>query len=411
MVLIVAGLVVGTFAYYFQPQPVRENFASVVRGPMQVTIDEEGKTRVRKRFVVSAPLAGRVLRIELEPGDRVEAGTTPVAIFLPIKPALLDIRSQTEAETRVTEAEMHIRVAEAGLGGTQANRDRVWEELVFAESQLKRYEELAEQGLVARERLDLAEFEARRKKEALNTVEFEIQDAKEKLKVAQAALEVTRATLIDSRQTNTTLDSKGGGPITIWSPIDGVVLRRLRNSEAIVPSGEPLIEIGNPIELEIVSDFLTEDAVKIRNGNQVLIERWGREIPLKGRVKLVEPSGFTKLSALGVEEQRVNIIIDFENPINGSENLGDGYRVEVRVIVWETDDTLKIPTGSLFRSGTEWAVFKVSDGKALLRKIKIGQINNLEAQVLEGLVQSDLVIVHPSDNLFDGAEVIDQNLP
>ncbi len=389
---IVVAAAVAALVYSFRPQPVQADFATAVRGSMRVTIDEEGETRIHDRFVVSAPVAGRVLRIDLEPGDTVRAGRTTIASFLPSEPALLDARSRAEAEARV-------RVAEASLGRTRATRDRVQEELTFARSQLERYEELAEQGLVATERLDTVEFEARSKQEAANVARFEVLDAEQ-------VLEVARASLVQAVRDAALAGNNGTQPITIRSPIDGVVLRRLRESESVVPAGEPLVEIGNINELEIVSDLLSEDAVKIRSGYRVLIEQWGGGMTLEGRVRLVEPSGFTKLSALGVEEQRVNVIVDFEDPVQAAEYLGDGFRVEVRMVIWETEETLKIPTSSLFRSGEDWAVFTVIDGKAVQRKVEIGERNGLEAELLEGLSESDPVIEHPSDDVVDGADIV-----
>ena len=390
--LLVTAAVAVAFYYAYQPQPIQADFETVARGPMQVTLDEEGETRIHDRFVVSAPLAGRVLRIDLEPGDSVRAGRTTIATFLPIEPALLDVRSRAEAESGV-------RLAEAALRTAEATRDRVREELNFAESQLERYAELMEQELISRERFDTAEFEARRTREALNAADFQVRDAEQAVELAETALIQAGA---DSRASN-----GAGQPITIRSPIDGVVLRRLRESEAVVPSGEALVEIGDTEQLEIVSDFLSADAVRISNGARVLIEQWGGGITLEGRVRLVEPSGFTKLSALGVEEQRVNVVIDFDDVEQAAEYLGDAYRVEVRVITWESEDTLKAPTSSLFRDDDgNWAVFTLSEGKALQRKVEIGQRNGLEAQVLSGLDEDEPVIVHPSDDIADGVEVV-----
>ncbi len=388
-VLLLAA-VIGAFIYAFRPQPVPVDFDQVVRGPMQVTIDEEGETRIHDRFVVSAPVGGRVLRVDLEPGDIVRAGRTPVATFLPTEPSLLDVRSQTEAEARV-------RAAEAAVGRVRANLERVREELAFAESQLTRYGELFEQGLISRERFDTAEFEAKRQREAYNTAEFEIRDAEQ-------AIDVARARLVGAIENATAGSTRD--PITIRSPIDGTVLRRLRESEAVVPSGEPLVEIGDTSQIEIVSDLLSADAVKIHSGDRVLIEQWGGGMTLQGHVRLVEPSGFTKLSALGVEEQRVNVIIEFDDQAVAANYLGDGYRVEVRIVVWETADALKVPTSTLFRTGDDWSVFSLAEGRASLRPVEIGQRNRLEAEVLAGLAESESVIVHPSDDVVDGVETV-----
>ncbi|HSW38039.1 MAG TPA: HlyD family efflux transporter periplasmic adaptor subunit, partial [Acidobacteriota bacterium] len=197
--------------------------------------------------------------------------------------------------------------------------------------------------------------------------------------------------------------------ITLRSPVTGVVLKRLRESEAVVQAGEPLLELGDPARLEIITDFLSTDAVRIRPGHTVIIERWGGEHSLRGRVRRVEPAGFMKISALGVEEQRVSVIIDFEDSADGEfkawERLGDDYRVEVRVVVWEDDSVLKAPTGSLFRHGEEWAVFVVEEGRARLRIIETGHRNSREAEVISGLAEGDTVIVHPSDSVRDGGRV------
>jgi len=384
-------LVVLVIGLAFRPKPLAADFAVVEYGSLRVTIDEEGETRVRDRFVVSAPLAGRVLRIELEPGDVVRAGETVLATFQPSDPILLDARTRAEAEARVG-------AAEAALGLARAERDRAEAELRFARSDVKRYRSLAAEEIVSRERAETAELAAQTREEALEAAEFAVRSAEQELAAARASL------------LETTMEETGrndsGRVITLRSPVDGLVLRRLRESEAVVPAGEALLEIADPAELEIVSDLLSTDAVRIRRGNPVLIEQWGGERPLRGVVRRVEPSGFTKISALGVEEQRVNVVIDFEDPREAWEALGDGYRVEVRVVVWERDEVLKVPTSSLFRDGDGWAVFAVEEGRAVLRPLEIGQRNALEAEVLSGLGEGDQVIVHPSDSVADGVAVM-----
>ncbi len=382
--------IVAALIYAFEPQPIVVDVDVVTRGPMMVTIDEEGETRLRERFVVSTPVAGRVLRIDLEPGDRVSAGQTPIATFRPVEPGFLDTRTRAETEAR-------LQAAQAGIGRTRANRERLREQLNFSESRRARDRELFDQGLISRERFDAAQFEARAAREALNAAEFEVGDAEQAVMVAQASLvQITDDTVADG----------SGNPITIRSPIDGVVLRRMRESEAVVPAGEPLVELGDTRRIEIVSDLLSEDAVRVRPGHRVLIEQWGGGLTLEGRVRLVEPSGFTKLSALGVEEQRVNVVVDFNDPALTAEYLGDAYRVEIRVVTWETSDTLKVPTGSLFRTGDDWTVFVVNGGLAELRRIEMGPRNALEAEVLSGLAESEIVIVYPGQEVSDGVEVV-----
>lgn len=388
--LIVIGAGVLALVYAFRPRPVAADFDTVRRGAMMVTIDEEGETRLGQRFVVSAPLAGRILRIDLEPGDPVSAGNTIVATLLPSTPNFLDARTIAEAQARE-------RAAEASVGRAEANRGRILEELTFAEAQRERYLELYEQGLGSREQFETADFELRNAREALNVADAEVRDA-------QRAVDVAQASLI--QVTEDLAGAQAGDPVALRAPIDGVVLRRMRESESVVPAGEPLVELGNIADIEIVSDLLSEDAVQVRRGQRVLIEQWGGGMTLAGRVERVEPSGFTKLSALGVEEQRVNVIIDFVDRLEASEFLGDGYRVEIRVVTWESDDVLKLPVSSLFRTDEDWTVFTVSEGVAQLRPVEIGRRNGLEAEVLSGISEGETLIVHPSDEVADGVEVV-----
>jgi HlyD family secretion protein len=370
-----------------RPRPVPVDIVAVARGPLRVTLDEEGETRVRERFVVSAPLTGRVLRISLEPGDPVRAGDV-VATLQPSLPALLDARTRLEVDARV-------RAAEAAVTRVEAERNRVRTELTLARSDLERQRELAAAGIAPRERLESAELAVRGREEALRAADAAVTSAAHELDVARASLVQVRAG-----------PSGGSVPMVLTSPIEGVVLRRLRESEALVPAGEPLVELGDPAEIEIVADFLSSDAVQIRPGQRVIVDQYGGDEPLAGRVQRIEPSGFTKISALGVEEQRVNVIVDLEGPSEAAAALGDGYRVEVRVVIWETGGALTVPTSCLFRSGDDWAVFTVHDGRAVLRTIAVGRRNSLEAEVLEGLEEGDAVVAFPSDAVMDGVRIV-----
>jgi len=387
--LLVLSAVVAAFVYAFRPQPVRVEFEKVIRGPMKVTIDEEGETRIRERFIVSTPVAGRISRIELQPGDRVTAGSTTVATLIASQAVLLDARTRAESEARVT-------AAESAIGRARANRDRAKEDLDFAETQRTRYTKLVEEGLAPRERRDTAEADVRAKQEMLRVAEFEVRDAERNVDVA-------RASLVQSSE-----DAGGAGigqVVTIRPPVDGVVLRRLRESEGTVPAGEPLVEIGDTRRIEIVSDLLSADAVRVGVGSRVLIEQWGGGATLEGTVRRVEPSGFTKLSALGVEEQRVNVVIGFDDPA-AAKALGDGYRVEVRIVTWESPDVLKVPTSSLFRRDGVWSVYTSgADGKAVVQHLDIGHRNGLEAEVLSGLAELDQVVVHPSEDVAAGIKI------
>ena len=369
-VLIVIGLVLFLTVLIAWPKAASVDTAAVERGALRVTVDEEGETRVRDRFVVSAPVSGRVLRIELEPGDAVQRGKTVIATFRPGDPTLLDARARAEAEAAVKAA--------------QAAHARARSAAALARSELERHQKLAQEAIVSREILDLKENEAR-------TAALAAAGAEHELAIARARLLST--------------GTGGSEPIEIRSPIDGVVLKRLRESEAVVPAGERLLELGDPGKLEIVADFLSSDAVRIGAGDPVVIERWGGERDLSGRVRRVEPSGFMKISALGVEEQRVNVIIDLADPLEAWKRLGDGYRVEVRVIVWQTENALKVPTSALFRRQEQWATFVIEGGRAQLRMVEVGERNGLEAEVRSGLRAGETVIVHPADSLADGGRV------
>ena len=386
--LVLAAVAVG-FYVAFRPRPAEVETARVVNGPLQVTLDEEGQTRVRDRYVVSAPLAARILRIELESGDPVRAHSTVLARLQPTQPQFLNTRSRAQAQAAVTSAESAVKQA-------HVERDRAIAERVYAASQLERHERLHENGLLADQRLDASRQRLVEANEAVRSAEAAIA-------VAEAELEQSRTGLIEA---------SNGGPgaedaVLVRSPVDGVVLRRLRESEASVPAGEPLIEIGDPHKLEIVSDMLSMDAVRISEGDAVLIEQWGGEHNLHGTVRRVEPFGFTKISALGVEEQRVNVIVDFLDPEAAWEALGDGYRVEIRVVVWHAENVAKVPTSSLFRSREAWAVYRLGDDNtARLTEVRIGERTAMEAQVLEGLSEGDRVIAYPSDQVEDGIEVL-----
>ncbi|RMH20174.1 MAG: HlyD family efflux transporter periplasmic adaptor subunit [Acidobacteria bacterium] len=382
-------LAVLAVAVALRPQPVPVDLARVERGELVVTLDEEGETRVRERFVVSAPLAGKVLRIELEPGDEVRAGETVLATFEPRDPALLDARTRARLEAEV-------KAAREALGAARAERDRLAAEHAFARSELDRYRRLAAADVVARNNLEMAERDERAAGEQLEA-------AVHALARAEREVEAARARLLDGNALRRA--AHDGTPVSLPSPIDGVVLKRLRESETVVAAGEPLLELGNPAQLEIVADYLSADAVRIRPGMAVLIEQWGGDAALRGRVKRVEPSGFTKISALGVEEQRVNVVIDFEDPRRAWQALGDGYRVETRVVVYRTADAVKVPTSSLFRAGEDWALYAVEDGRAVLRRLELGPRNGLEAEVASGIDEGALIIVHPSDDVAGGVKV------
>jgi HlyD family secretion protein len=379
----VALIVVAIVAVALWPEALEVDVAHATRGPLRVTIDEEGETRVHDRFVVYAPVAGRLQRIELEPGDPVVRRKTIVARLAPTPPPLLDPRTRAELQAAVD-------AARAAVGQARADRDRAAATREQARRTLERQESLVEAGAIAREDLEDAQTAAKTADSTFRAAEAAVARAEQELRLAQARLQSP---------------SPRGPAVDVVAPVDGVVLKRLHESETVVPGGEPLLEIGDPRRLEVVADLLSTDAVKVSPGSPVSIEQWGGGQPLQGRVRRVEPSGFTKVSALGVEEQRVNVIIDFAEPSAAVRALGDSYRVEVRIVVWQDENVVKVPVGTLFRRGNDWAVFAVNDNHARLRIVELGQRNNEEGQILKGLEPGQAVVLHPPDTLTDGARV------
>ena len=377
-VLVVAGIL----AVALWPKAIEVDVVRVERGPMRVTIDEEGETRVRERFVVSAPVSGRLERIELEPGDAVVRGKTVVARLIPAAPPLLDPRASAELSARA-------EAARAAVGQAQADRERAAAAVTRAQSSLRRQQQLTEAGAISRDELEVAQTTLRTVEEALRAADFAVARAERELQAARSRLAPSAA---------------GGRPVDVIAPVSGVVLKRQRESEMVVPVGEPLLEIGDPANLEIVADLLSTDAVRVPPGAPVLIEQWGGNHPLNARVRRIEPSGFRKISALGVEEQRVNVIIDLVDGA-AARQLGDGYRVEVRVVIWRDDAALKAPIGALFRRGDQWAAFVVDKDVARLQTVRLGQRNDTEGQITGGLAEGQTVVLHPPDTLQDSIRV------
>jgi HlyD family secretion protein len=357
-----------------RPTAITVNVAAVTRGPMQVTVDEEGETRVRDRYVVAAPITARIARIELQEGDSIAARAVVTRMF----PTPLDERAREQAVARVAAAEDARRAADAAVAQARAA-------FVQARRDCERAQTLAAGNLVAPEERERAELvEASRARE-LEAAEFRAQAAEHDVETARAVLR-----------------AGAGAGMALRSPVGGRILRLPERSERIVAAGTPLAEVGDPARLEVVADLLSADAVKLEPGDPVLIEGWGGDSALHGRLRRVEPSGFTKISALGVEEQRVNVIVDFVDP---PASLGDRYRVEVRIVLWEASDVLKVPAGALFRDGEGWSVFAVRSGRAVRRLVEVGHRNPSEAEVLSGLEEGEAVIRNPSDRIADGVRV------
>ena len=387
---LIAGVVIvlAIVAMAMWPESIEVSSAKVVQGPMQVTVDEDGETRVRDKFVVSAPVAGRLQRIELEPGDAVVKGKTIVARLSTADAPLLDPRMRGELEAAAD-------AARAAVGQARAELDRSTTELARAKTTLQRQQELMKAGAIAADNLDAAETAVATATEARKAAEFAVSRSQYELQTAQARLKAP---------------APAGRAVEVVAPVSGVILKRLRESESVVPAGEPLLEIGEPGKSEIVADFLSTDAVRIQPGAAVLIEGWGGNEPLKGRVRRVEPAGFMKVSALGVEEQRVNVLIDFDD-LSMATRLGDAYRVEVHVVVWREENVVKAPVGALFRRGNDWAAFVIDGEQVRLTTTELGQRNDQEAQILKGLSAGQTVVLHPPDTLTDGARVRVRSTP
>ena len=386
---LVALGVAGFLVYAFWPQPVPVDVAEVARGALRVTIEAEGRTRVREIYVVSSPVAGSVRRLEPQAGDTVIAGETVLATVEPVAPTILDVRTRRQAEAAVKAAEAARALARAELVGAEAQHD-------FALAELDRTRSLAERGTASQSALDRATMEATSRQATLET-------ARAALRVKDFELENARAQLIEPADEGAV--NGGACCVDVRSPIDGRVLRVLHESEGVVAAGEPLIEVGDPEDLEIVVDLLSADAVRVSEGAAVLIDDWGGGRILAGRLRRVEPYGFTKVSALGVEEQRVNVIIDFVDPPEARPSLAHGFRVMVRIVEWEGDGILVAPMGGVFREGDDWAAFVMEDGRAHLRRLEIGRTNGREAEILGGLEAGERVILHPSDLVLDGVSV------
>ncbi len=383
ILIMVALAVVAAVVLAMLPAPVAVDVSTIRRGPLVVTISDDGRTRIRERYIVSAPLNGRLVRIQLKPGDQVVAHETQLTAIEPSDPSLLDPRAVAEAEARV-------KAADARLGQAKPRLDSARIALNHAETELGRLQQLFDRNAGAKQELDAQRVAFQQAGNAYESAKFEVEIAGFELDVAKAAM--TRGSDDDGNH-------EWSFPVT--SPISGRVLRVFQESATVVNAGERILEIGEPTDLEVEVDVLSRDAVRIRPGNRVMLEQWGGGVSLAAHVRLIEPSAFTKVSALGIEEQRVNVIIDFVEPPDKRPPLGDGYRVEAAIVEWESIDVLTVPTGALFRDGDSWAVFVVAGNRARLTRVETGHRNDNEAEVLQGLKEGDRVILYPGDRVED----------
>ncbi|HHM04745.1 MAG TPA: HlyD family efflux transporter periplasmic adaptor subunit [Gammaproteobacteria bacterium] len=382
-----AAVIIAALLWGFWPRPVTVDVAPVMRQPLRVTLEEEGRTRVRDRYVVSAPVAGYARRIGLEVGERVVAGQ-PLVTLEPLRAAVLDPRRRAEAEARVAAARAAQQAARQKAEAAAADAD-------FATRELARIQRLRSAGVASQDELEQAESVQRRAAALSRSARFAVDIARFELDAARAALRFAAAPAGDDAPDN----------ITLKAPVNGVVLKRFRESEGALAMGQALLEIGDPHALEVEVDVLSADAVRLSAGTPVSFTRWGGGQVLKGRVRRVEPVGFTKISALGVEEQRVWVVADLISPPRQWARLGDGYRVEASFLLWEGKNVLQIPASALFRMDGGWAVFVVSRGRAVQTPVEVGQRNGLAAQILSGLSAGQTVIVHPGDAVRDGVAV------
>lgn len=386
---LIGALVLGIILAGFRPTPVPVQLAEVTRGTLRITVLEEGKTRIPHRYVVSAPIAGVLSRVPHRAGAEVRAGETVLAIIRPEQAGFLHPRTLAEAEARVS-------TAEAARNHRTEEVERAASALRLAELEHRRAERLRRDQAISEQEWEQVEHLLQTRQREKNAAQFALEMATFELRQAEAAL-------LSAEQSS---PSASAEPFQVRSPVDGYVLQVFEESERVVRAGEAILEVGDPGTLEAEIEVLSSDAVGVRPGALVEIEHWGGDSPLQGRVTVVEPGGFTKISPLGVEEQRVLVRVEFEPPAEEEGRLGDRYRVEARIVVWEEDDVLQVPSGALFRRGNQWVCFVAgNDGRAVLREVELRQHSGTAAQVVDGLKEGELVILYPPDTLEEGSRV------
>jgi len=381
MVIIIAILIWG-----YWPQAILVEGIIAKRAPLTVTIEEEGRTRVIDRYIISAPVDGVACRVQLKVGDDVKQGQTLLAIT-PLESQVLDPRSRAQAKAQVAVAGSALQAAEEqAIAATAAANQAV--------NELKRLQTLVKKGVISQDAYDKAATEVQTSAAAKRSADFNIEVTRHELESAQTVFEYTAGTSSEVLER-----------VPVQSPINGKILKLFRECEGPVRTGEALLEVGDPSVLEVEVDVLSADAVKIKPGMKVLFDRWGGEQALHGIVRIIEPAGFTKVSALGVEEQRVLVISDFTSAAEQWNRLGDGYRVEAKFILWDKDKVLQLPTSSLFRYQDGWAAFVIEGQYAKRRVIKIGKRNGLTAEILAGINEGELIINHPNDEVDDDTRI------
>ncbi len=386
VIAIIAIIIIALLIWGYWPQAIMVEAVAAKRAPLTITIEEEGRTRVRDRYIISAPVDGVACRVNLNVGDSVEQDQVLLGIT-PLESQVLDPRSRAQAKAQVA-------VAESALLAAKENAKAATAAAQLAKTELKRLQQLVEKGAISRDTYDKSVTQVQTTTAEKRSADFTIEVTRYELEAARSVLEYTTAK-----------GSEVAERVPVRSPITGKILKLVRECEGPVRTGEPLIEVGDPSALEVEVDVLSADAVKIKPGMKVMFDRWGGEHSLEGNVHNVEPVGFTKVSALGVEEQRVLIISDFTSAVEELQRLGDGYRVEAQFILWYEDDVLQVPSSSLFRYKEGWAVFVIEGNYAKRRIVKVGQRNGLVAQILDGVEEGENVINHPNDEVEDDVRV------
>lgn len=381
--IIVLGLL-GLIGYAMMPKPIAVEAARAARRELNEEIIEEGKTRIRNRYTLAAPASGQMRRITLRPGDEVKAGETVVAAIEPSVAPLLDGRARAQADARVEAASANLQRAKESLEMSRTAAQ-------FAASNWERIKVSSQKGSISINERDNAEREASMRAQEVRAADFA-------LKVSEFELAQAKAALLP-------LNSPAEAMLEIKSPVSGRVLKVMQESAMVVAAGTALVEIGDERDLEIEAEILSRDAVVIKPGANVLIEQWGGEAPLKGKVRRVEPAAFTKVSALGVEEQRVIVLCDLVSAPPAASSLGDRYRVEVRIATWQGENVLTVPSGALFREGTEWKVYTVSDGKAQKAIVSVGHSDGKFTEIVQGIEPRQQILLHPPDTVHDGVAV------
>lgn len=369
------------------PEPIAVEVGTVTRGPLTVSVLEEGKTRIRHRYLITPPVAGYLNRVPLRAGDRIEAGKTILATIQPQPASFLDPRARAEAEARV-------KATEAARMQRETQVERARAALDLAQKELARAKELKKSGAIATREWDTADNQVNILSRELHTAEFGLQVAEFELTQARAAL-----TQVQTPATENT------DPLKIIAPVSGYVLNVFEESARMLPAGTQIMEVGDPTDLEAEIELLSSDAVGVQPGAEVSIEQWGGEKPLRGKVTVIEPGGYTKVSSLGVEEQRVKVRVDFVDPLPANTVVGDRFRVEARIVTWHGDNVLQVPTGALFRRGGDWMTFLFDGGKARQTKVEIAHNNGVAAEVRSGLNEGQRVILHAPDAVANGASV------